>query len=300
MLSVCIPVFNHNITPLLRVLAHQAQALPYPTEVVVIDDASAQPAPPPAHLAGFTNISYVPLPANIGRAAVRNLFLQHTQYPWLLFLDCDVAIPKTNFLNNYICFIGQRPAGVVCGGRLPGPPPNNPSHRLRWQYARLRENIPTAQRQLNPYAAFMTNNFVVHRQVLAQNPFNPKLTGYGHEDTLFGFDLKQAKVPVWHINNPVVKADTETNRNFLHKTKQAIVNLHRALAITNHHPGFVANVRLLAFYYNLIKKPVALALVALVPTGLLKYWLLSGYAPMRAFDLYKLKLLVKQASSDLL
>lgn len=37
-------------------------------------------------------VKYIELKKNIGRAKIRNLFIEYTTNPYLLFLDCDTKI----------------------------------------------------------------------------------------------------------------------------------------------------------------------------------------------------------------
>ncbi|MFN2261829.1 MAG: glycosyltransferase family 2 protein, partial [Psychroflexus sp.] len=48
---------------------------------------------------------------------------------------------------------------------------------------------------------------------------------YGHEDTLFAFELKKKKVNVKHIENPVIHKDIDENSAFIEKTEMALMNL---------------------------------------------------------------------------
>ena len=54
--------------------------------------------------------------------------------------------------------------------------------------------------------------------VLKDQGFNPLISGYGHEDTLFGFELEQNGIVIRHIDNPVLNAHLDSNTQFLYKT----------------------------------------------------------------------------------
>ena len=90
MISICIPVYNFNITSLVNELSNQVNSLNIPCEIIVIDDCSEN----------FKRINkiecekhtYIELSENIGRARIRNLFLKYAKYEYLLFLDCDSLV----------------------------------------------------------------------------------------------------------------------------------------------------------------------------------------------------------------
>src|SRR5690606_8700430 len=55
--------------------------------------------------------------------------------------------------------------------------------------------------------------------------------GYGHEDTYFGYQMEMKKIPVVHIENPVLHNKLEDNLMFLSKTEMALDNLLRLDAL---------------------------------------------------------------------
>src|SRR5690349_17906921 len=101
--SLCIPVFNFSIEPLIAKLSKEISEYSIKAEIVVIDDASGP-------LFRTTNkalsekyfVNYVQLEKNIGRSSIRNLFLLYVKSPLLLFLDCDVMPPDDRFISNYL------------------------------------------------------------------------------------------------------------------------------------------------------------------------------------------------------
>lgn len=246
MISVCIPIYNYDIRPLVKELRRQGDSCSVPIEIVCIDDGSN------SHFVKLNQevesiATYKVLGENVGRAKVRNLFLQHTQGEWLLFLDNDCRIISKNFIKNYAeqTLID---ADVIVGGRLYFTNCTDKNHRLRWLYGRNIESRHTAkERQEKPYRSFMTNNFLIRRDILDQIPFDERLSGYGHEDTLFGYRLKQERIKIKHIDNPVEDGDIEDNTEFLHKTQEAIKNLVKIRQFLN-DPEFDESVRLLRAY----------------------------------------------------
>jgi hypothetical protein len=85
-----------------------------------------------------------------------------------------------------------KPDVVVYGGRnYEAKPPKEKELFFRWWYGVNRETISVAEREVAPYHAFMTNNFLIPKQLFLSIKLDEKLKGYGHEDTLFGIELKK-------------------------------------------------------------------------------------------------------------
>lgn len=248
MLSILIPVYNFDVRKLVIELAEQCRTATIPFEVILLDDAST-----PQYriinkaLGNLPDIRYEELPINVGRAKIRNLLLEKAQYTSLLFIDCDSALPDDLFIRRYLPFIGQEI--IVYGGRVyEDEPPANPDLYLHWYYGTYREVMPVADRQKAPNQSFMTNNFLIHKSVFGKIRFNEVIRGYGHEDTLFGYELKKNNMLITHIDNPVVHIGLETSRELLRKSKNSIRNLRRILIDNREHSAMAEDISLLHSY----------------------------------------------------
>lgn len=284
MISVCIPVFNFNITALVEELSKQCEKLNVPTEIIVIDDGSEifklenQKA--------TKNVQYIELPKNIGRSKIRNLFLEYAKYDYLLFMDCDSLVVNNYFLTDYLPVLKNKPS-VVCGGRIY---PEKPSRNkmLSWKHGVYKECLPSEVRKRNPNKSFMTNNFVVAKSCLSNIKFDERITKYGHEDTLFGFELSKNNIEITHIDNPVLNGDIETNEVFLQKTKYGVINLVHILNFLEYDKDFIKNVSLLDYYY----KTKTFRGVQYITYKTFKqpiyYFLKKGFVNLKLFDFYKL------------
>jgi hypothetical protein len=142
-----------------------------------------------------------------------------------LFLDGDSLITRKDFLSRYLNVIQEETADVICGGRTYADEVPDSAHRLHWTYGRAVESRSVAARQKDPYGSFMTHNFVIRKNLLEEIRFNEKIEGYGHEDTLFGLQLKQRKASILHIDNPVLHGELADNCSFLQKSEEAVRNL---------------------------------------------------------------------------
>lgn len=248
MISVCIPIYNYDVRETVARLLAQAEELSVPCEVVCLDDASELKYRE-LNRQMDARAKYVELEENVGRSRIRNLLPQYAQYEYLVFIDCDSIIPD-GFLKEYADLLELRPE-VVCGGRVYDPKDNDRRHRLRYVYGVKCESKRAEERVKNPFRSFMTNNFIVRRDILEATPFDEKIKGYGHEDTLFGHCLLRKMVDIWHIENPVVNGDVEDNEEFLKKTQAAIVSLWHIYSRMYRDWFFVDGVRLLRVYEGL-------------------------------------------------
>ena len=250
MISVCIPVFNYPVQQLVDSLVEQAKSVKETVEVVCIDDCSSE-----EYRKKNANLSqvatFVQLEENVGRAKIRNLFLQYARGEWLLFLDNDSEV-KDGFLKGYVDALPGE-GDVIVGGRVYDERGNTPQCRLRYQYGVRVESKCAAVRRKHPYRSFMTNNFLIRRDVMERVRFDEGISRYGHEDTLFGYRLEQEGVTIRHIDNPVVNGEVEQNADFLYKSGEAVRNLAMIYRRMEGEKEFSRTVRLLR-YYNVMKK----------------------------------------------
>ncbi|MEL6658491.1 MAG: glycosyltransferase [Bacteroidota bacterium] len=224
MLSILIPVYCFDVRPLVKDLWEQAQQLDEPWEICLLDDASPKSwQRKNRELAELAGVSYAERSGNIGRAQMRNALTAAAQFEFLLFMDCDSGVPDQAFLQRYVQAL--QTGTVLCGGRTYTSAPSTEEVQLHWWYGSEREVKTARQRQKRPYEGFMTNNFVVPRSVAQQFPFEAQLQHYGHEDTLFGLELKRHQVPIQHLDNPLLHIGLDNTATWLRKQKQAIENL---------------------------------------------------------------------------
>ena len=300
MLSVCIPVYNQDVRSLVTRLHQQALQLDVACEMVVIDDRSEKV---------FQDLNrsvcqrehYLELSENIGRSRIRNLFLKHARYDYLLFLDCDATVVNHDFLQKYVnAFKEDNHLKVVCGGwRYGSEKPPRPE-RLRWKYGTQRETRSVEKRRFQANKSFMSGNFLIRKDILAQYPFDERISEYGHEDTLFGYTLKQNGVVVHHIDNaPVNGGKPESNVEFLHKTELSIGNLGRIVEYVGFDPAFTEDLNLLRVYKKVRKFAVVLKSIYGLSKPLVFFLLIKGYGSIRLFDFYKLGLFLQNTPASI-
>ncbi len=298
MLSICIPVYNLKMHELTHQLAQQCQLAGIEFEIVLADDGSQEDFKlENRELQQFTFVNYFEMPHNVGRSVIRNVLADAAKYDYRLFIDCDSLVPNTQLIANYVKNI-QAGHKVVCGGSVyqrEKPPLNQ---QLRWRYGNRVESNMRRQRALNAAKSFMTNNFLIHKSVMQTVRFNETLSTYGHEDTLFGYDLKKAGILPLHTNNPVLNCHLDTNRVFLDKTGQAIRNLLFIVSKIDQPALFISEVTLLQTYFKLPLKPL-FRLVFVVLNPILRMMLRVGITNLTLFNVYKLGLMVQMAPNIL-
>jgi glycosyltransferase involved in cell wall biosynthesis len=219
MISILIPVFNFEIVPLVNELIQQLEELDIQGEILVFDDFSTPSCRNiNKSLIGLNNVVYKELDKNYGRTSIRQLLASQAHYEWLLFLDCDSRILKSDFLRSYLSAFKQN-FDVYVGGRTYPTAPADCSKKLHWKYGTKRESIKGKK------TAFQSNNFCIKKEVFQQIQFPVFLKEYGHEDTWIGIELERSGKSIQYIDNAVEHVQIETAENFLKKTEQALRNL---------------------------------------------------------------------------
>ncbi len=246
MISVLIPVFGESVDAQLASLASEVKNLNFPVEIIVCDDANPNPRPPAYTDYKGIEFRFIQLDKNLGRSRIRNFLGQEAKYEQLIFIDAECQPIQSKFISTYQIKFDENM--VLVGGQLfADEMPSRQDHTLRWVYGTKVEARELKERVKSPYRSFMANNFSISKKLLEKYPFDEEHTGYGHEDTLFGFQLRENEVEVAHIKNPIRHRVSESNIDFLDKTTEGIhnlVRLYRNGKLDNH-------VRLIKMYESL-------------------------------------------------
>lgn len=229
MLSICIPIYEFDVRNFVRKLHEQADACQVKFEIRCYDDGSSEEIKTlNRELTQLPHVVYEEMPENLGRSRIRNKLAKGAVYGALLFLDCDSEVPDDEFIRRYIREHDNN--AITYGGRCyRSDPPQDKTHYFHWLYGTEREVTPAKKRQQFPYHSFMTNNFVVPRDIFLSIKLDETLTGYGHEDTVFGRRLRKKHIDIKHIDNPLCHIGLETPEVFLEKTRQGLHNLHELI-----------------------------------------------------------------------
>jgi hypothetical protein len=250
MISVLIPIYNFNVAKLVKDLHAQLTYANVEFEIILGDDASPQPYNN-EKLKEWQGVTYFSLKENIGRAKIRNLLVEKANFPFLLFMDCDAAVLSSTYINNYIVEISRNISPVcIIGGVAYRHQKPNPKYYLRWYYGRKREATDADLRNRKPYKSFTSFNAMFSKSIFDIVKFDESFSTYGNEDTFFGNQIRNADIPVIHINNPLYHDGLDTNEDYLKKVETSIDNLITLLKSNKIDTNFIAENRLLATYYQ--------------------------------------------------
>lgn len=220
MLSILIPVYNYEISPLVIEIYNQLQKVNIEYEIIVIDDYSTQTSIASLNkeisVPGYT---YITQKENLGRVATRMRLAQLAKYEWLLFLDADV-IPKnpdfieriyTNISNEIDMIFG----GISYQSKIPE------EGILRWMYGQKKEVKNVTLRNTQKYLSIISQNFVIRKSLCLEVMPEMDLKKYGL-DILFSYELEKRRINIKHIDNPTIHLGLEDNNSFIKKSLGAL------------------------------------------------------------------------------
>lgn len=248
MISFLIPVFNFDIRNLVFELIYQAEQNRIDYEIIVVDDNSEFFKKENSQITVNDKVHYEELNENIGRAKIRNYLAQKAKYENLIFLDCDSAL-NSEFINKYKENIEN---DVVYGGTIYN---NNVEKNfyLHWLYGTKRETVPMKKRIESAVLSFRTNNFMIKKTIFEKIKFDERLSGYGHEDTLFAIELAESGYKIKHISNPVIHLGLEESEVFIKKALKSVENLHHIIYLKKELIVYLKKIKLIK-YFLILKK----------------------------------------------
>jgi glycosyltransferase involved in cell wall biosynthesis len=252
-ISILIPVNDFDIVALIHSIKDGMTKVPEFCEILIGDDGSSEEYRKKYHSVADDNTSIISSEKNIGRASIRNRMILEAKGEFLLFMDADAMFRGTaeTYLHKWLGYINA--SRVICGGVLyQDSPPGDPDKLLRWKYGRKREQKKASDRNKHPHASFSTFNVLIDKSIFSKFRFYEELKKYGHEDTLFSYQLKKAGIDVLHIDNGLVHEGLETNKDFLTKTKSSIENLSKLYDNVTDKITFTSTVRILR-HFRLLK-----------------------------------------------
>ncbi len=287
MLSILIPTYNYNVYPLAENLQERALKSGVIFELICIDDGSYSSLNESNEkINTLPNCTFIEHDINQGRTATRQALAEKAQYDWLLFLDADVKPKNDAFFNEYISFI-TKSYDAIFGGFAYNQKNYTPNTSLRFNFGKKREEVDADIRNKHPYKVIISANFLIKKTIFKKIN-NLHLSNTYGMDYVFGSELKEKQIPIFHINNEVYHLGIDENVTFLKKTEQALNTLHTSSSkkrIKN------TNISILKAYHKLkschlnnffgiISKPFSQAI---------KNYLLKSKSPnLFLFDLYRL------------
>ncbi|MDL2230787.1 glycosyltransferase [Bacteroidales bacterium OttesenSCG-928-L19] len=258
MLSILIPVYNWNVTTLIKELHDQLTSSGLDFEVIIMDDASDDEfVAINRELENLSHTFYFRNDVNQGRSRVRNELANKAQYPYLLFMDSDAALPSEHFVQNYIDVIKENkeiePIAVL-GGVAYRNEKSDKKYSLRKKFGKKREEIPAAIRNKKPYRSFTPFNLLISKSIFDTVIFNEVFTTYGNEDTLFGLHLRDNQIKVLHIDNPLYHDGLDENEVYMLKIETSVENLLRLVRQDMITESFIKDYKLLDVYFKLKRR----------------------------------------------
>ena len=290
-LTVCIPVYNQDVTGLVYALIKQTKLTKGFANIVVLDDRS-ETAFHQKNSVLSKEVTYIRLDSNIGRSKIRNRFLEYTDADYLLFIDCDSTIIDDTFISCYQKYLEQHHPSVVVGSSVYQSEAPSRQHKLRWTYGSKIESESYEQRRRNSNTTFKTNNFIISKDCFHKVSFNEELSGYGHEDTLFGYELDKKNIIIKQVNNPVLNGELDTNEAFLLKTEEGLSNLLKVWSLTSFDVVLLEKIRILNYYYR-YKDSVFFKGLYFLFRRPSRYLLSAGWSSIVLFNFYKLGYLIQ-------
>lgn len=249
MLSILIPIYNHNAFNLVSELNKQCIESGIEYEIICQDDASNSPLNSfNEEINKLSNCSFITLKQNVAHRQNRNLLAKKAKYDWLLFIDGDSKIMQQDFIQNYID--NTKKFKVIYGGRVhPKVCPSN-QQKLRWKYGKFIEDKTAIERLKNPHKSLLFNNTLILKSEFNKVKFDSEITLYGHDDTQFSYELSKIKSKVNHIENPILHDDIDDNKKYLKKTEESLESLVVLYNSNKISPNFVSILKLNAFLKN--------------------------------------------------
>lgn len=246
MLSILIPIYNHNAYNLVKQLNEQCISCGIEYEIICQDDASNSLLNVfNEEINQLPNCSFISLKQNVAHRQNRNLLAEKSQYNWLLFIDGDSRIIKTDFIKKYIenTFDFQ----VVYGGRIHPEVCPSQQQKLRWKYGKYIEDKIALDRLKKPYECLLFNNTLILKSEFNKVKFDKTNTLYGHDDTQFSYELSKIKSKVNHIENPILHDDIDENETYLSKTEESLQSILILYSMNNVNSNFVSILKLYVF-----------------------------------------------------
>lgn len=280
MLSILIPTYNYNVSPLVEALYKQCSKESFAFEIIILDDASTIEFP-----AGITgeNIRYQKNESNLGRTLTRKKLAETARYESLLFLDSDVIPVTQDFIRNYTHYIDN---DIVLGGVAYVKSTPEPTKELRHKYGRVREEVTASDRNKNPYASILSGNLMIKKDIFLKYNYAQNHNLYGM-DIYFSYQLYKNNISITHIDNPVYHLGLEDNNVFFKKSLQAVDSRKQLLE----NAEGIENINGLLKHYKKLKKYRLTGLVGFgfkLAEPFLKKMILKKDPNLFCLDIYRL------------
>lgn len=217
MISICIPIYNDDVTALVNELHSQCADSLVEYEILLLDDASVDRGIKEKNqkLADLTNVYYHNNSESIGLAGTRNRLGELARYPYLLFIDSDMQVVIQDYIMRYLKLC--QPSVVSFGGCVYPDKCTDSRYILRWKYGKKKEEGVGKY-----YSCF---NFLIDREIFHKHPFCQSDHQCEYEDALFGIILKKNKIDILFVDNPLLYEKKITSDDFIGRIDQSLSDL---------------------------------------------------------------------------
>jgi glycosyltransferase involved in cell wall biosynthesis len=224
MLSILIRSFDDPLIDIVSVLHTECQFLDIEFEILISDDDPNGENLDHHKLSQFSMVTYWRNKKNLGRSNNLNKLIRKSKFNSALLMDADVIPLRTDFIKLYLEALNTN-CVVAYGGLAYEKNSPEASELLRWVYGHKEEAKPASLRQSRYPYNILVSNLLLKKSEFEQPIFNTELNTYGYEDLVFSEFLKEYKIEVMQIDNPVIHKGLETSMVFLQKTETALDNL---------------------------------------------------------------------------
>lgn len=230
-LSILIPTYNWDLTPLVEALRREIETAGLQDEVELksFDDCSTDATLREKNRRLFTSSQkaweeYREMPHNQGRAKICNALAAAATGEWLLILDADVLPDSPRFLRNYFEEIDRDRADAICGGTgYSQRTMTGPQYDFYIHLVTTAGQSDAVKRNKVPWKIVLTSNMLVKREVFQRLPFDSRFVTYGYEDQEWGIRVKNA-FRLLHVDNTVSHLGLQTKEELYKKLRLSIGN----------------------------------------------------------------------------
>lgn len=238
LISVVVPFKDYDVHQLATELVTLAARSRAPVEILFADDGSTATAIREGLVAVFekaaTPCGLLIASSNLGRALIRNQLAVHARGAFLLFLDADMLPDRPDYLDHYVELARTDEVDVVYGGRSYARIRDiSPDMLLYHEYSRRAECLDAGQRQRRTRWYVMTNNLLVRRRLILEQPFSGSYVGWGYEDMEWALRVDTSKI--LHIDNTASHMGLISSTQLLSKIGESRENFRR---IAREAPAF--------------------------------------------------------------
>ena len=280
MLSILIPTYNYDCSSLVYDLNTLCSRAGIEYEIVVGNDGSTTNMQNLKNLSQtLENFKFLDYKENRGRSIIRNTLAKEAKYDKLLFIDSDMKVYKSDFIQQYV----KENSPIVAGG-IKVLEDKNPTYILHKKYEKNRStNIATTQ------------NLLVRKDVFDEIRFIENVKKYGYEDIIFSHRLDKM-YGIKFIYNPLIHngpIPTDIFIKRLDESTEVLIDLYRN---PKYKKDIIESSKLLRAYLKIKKVKGFYLLLFKMTKKILVQQLKSKNPSMFVMDVYKLGLLCERIS----